>query len=68
MLRDNGLIGIDYAEPYAGGAGLALFLLMSKHVGNIRCETVEDFCRGPGTMGGLIPVPTISLFPWKLCI
>lgn len=32
---ENNLIGIDYAEPYAGGAGLALRLLIDEYVGNI---------------------------------
>lgn len=35
FLRENDLIGIDYAEPYAGGAGLALKLMMEEYVGNI---------------------------------
>ena len=26
LIRENGLIGINYAEPYAGGSGLALNL------------------------------------------
>lgn len=32
---ENNLVGIDYAEPYAGGAGLALRLLMEEYVGQI---------------------------------
>ena len=32
---ENNLVGIDYAEPYAGGAGLALRLLMEEYVGHI---------------------------------
>lgn len=35
LLAENNLIGIDYAEPYAGGAGLALHLLYSEFVGKI---------------------------------
>jgi len=34
-IRNNGLIGIDYAEPYAGGAGLALRLLFNEYVSKI---------------------------------
>lgn len=35
LLEDNDLVGVDYAEPYAGGAGLALRLLMNNVVRNI---------------------------------
>ena len=35
LIRENGLIGINYAEPFAGGAGLALHLLCSEYVGKI---------------------------------
>ena len=35
LIEENNLIGINYAEPYAGGAGLALHLLASEYVGKI---------------------------------
>lgn len=35
MLQENNLQGIAYAEPYAGGAGLALRLLMEEYVSKI---------------------------------
>ena len=35
LLIENNLVGIDYIEPYAGGAGLALKLLIEEYVGNI---------------------------------
>lgn len=35
FLEENNLIGTDYAEPYAGGAGLALKLMMDEYVGDI---------------------------------
>lgn len=35
FLEENNLVGTDYAEPYAGGAGLALRLMMDEYVGNI---------------------------------
>lgn len=35
FLEENNLIGTDYAEPYAGGAGLALRLMMDEYVGDI---------------------------------
>jgi DNA adenine methylase len=35
ILVANDLVGGDYVEPYAGGAGAALELLLSRHVSNI---------------------------------
>lgn len=35
LMRSNGLKGGCYAEPYAGGAGAALFLLLQGHAGRI---------------------------------
>lgn len=35
LLYENDLIGINYAEPYAGGAGLALRLLFEEYVNHI---------------------------------
>ena len=35
FLEENNLIGTDYAEPYAGGAGLALRLMMEEYVNDI---------------------------------
>ena len=35
FLEENDLIGTDYAEPYAGGAGLALRLMMDEYVGDV---------------------------------
>lgn len=35
ILQENGLTGITYIEPFAGGAGVALALLFSKKVKNI---------------------------------
>jgi DNA adenine methylase len=37
---ENNIIGIDYAEPYAGGSGLALRLLFEEYVSNIY---INDF-------------------------
>ena len=39
IIRDNNLSGIDYIEPYAGGAGVALNLLFEDYVTNI---TIND--------------------------
>jgi len=35
LLEENDLVGVNYAEPYAGGAGLALRLLMDEYVSAI---------------------------------
>lgn len=35
LLRTNKLLGAHYAEPYAGGAGVAIHLLLSKQVEHI---------------------------------
>ncbi|WP_439537881.1 DNA adenine methylase [Methyloversatilis sp.] len=35
VIEHNGLTGCRYVEPYAGGAGAALYLLLKKHVGHI---------------------------------
>ena len=35
LIYENNLIGCSYAEPYAGGAGLALKLLFEEYVNNI---------------------------------
>ena len=40
LLEENDLVGTDYAEPYAGGAGLALKLMMEEYVGDIY---INDF-------------------------
>ena len=43
LLCENKLIGIDYLEPYAGGAGVALSLLLEEYVNTI---TINDYDRG----------------------
>lgn len=35
LLEENNMVGTNYAEPYAGGAGLALSLLMDEYVNEI---------------------------------
>ena len=35
LLEENNIVGTNYAEPYAGGAGLALRLLMDEYVNEI---------------------------------
>jgi DNA adenine methylase len=60
ILKKNDLIGCEYVEPYAGGAGAAIELLLSKQVSKIHLndcsepiysfwksilDMPEDFCR-----------------------
>jgi DNA adenine methylase len=42
IIRDNALQGCDYVEPYAGGAGVAIDLLLDGTVGKIH---LNDSCR-----------------------
>ena len=41
LLRRNGLDRGDYAEPYAGGAGLALSLLYAGHVAELHLNDID---------------------------
>lgn len=41
IIIDNNLEDGDYAEPYAGGAGLALSLLFNDHVSNIHLNDLD---------------------------
>jgi hypothetical protein len=47
LMETNDLVGGDYAEPYAGGAGVAITLLLSGKVSHIhlndRCKPVYAF-------------------------
>ena len=41
LLRENDLVGCDYVEPYAGGAGLALNLLVREYVRRIHLNDLD---------------------------
>ncbi len=41
LFYENNLIGVDYAEPYAGGAGLALKLLFNEYVNTIHINDYD---------------------------
>lgn len=41
VIRDNDLIGIEYVEPYCGGAGLALKLLYGGYVSRIAINDID---------------------------
>lgn len=43
LFYENNLIGIEYAEPYAGGAGLALHLLMDCFVSKIYINDLDNW-------------------------
>jgi DNA adenine methylase len=70
IMEANDLVGGDYCEPYAGGAGVAIELLLSRKVSRIHlndcCKTVyafwrsilaktEEFCRLISTVPLTIP-------------
>src|SRR4051812_20296134 len=42
IITDNGLCDGEYAEPYAGGAAIALELLFQKYVSSIRINDVSQ--------------------------
>ena len=41
LLEDNDLVGTNYAEPYTGGAGLALRLMMDEYVNHIYINDLD---------------------------
>lgn len=41
LIKENQLVGINYAEPFAGGAGLALRLLYDEYVSNIHINDYD---------------------------
>lgn len=70
ILKRNNLIGCEYVEPYAGGAGAAIELLLDKQVSKIHLndcsepiysfwksilEMPEEFCRKIACVGLTVP-------------
>lgn len=41
LLEENDLVGVNYAEPYTGGAGLALRLMMDEYVNHIYINDLD---------------------------
>src|SRR5687767_10697888 len=41
LIEENNLIGIDYAEPFAGGCGLGLRLLFDEYVNKILINDLD---------------------------
>ncbi len=73
ILRANDLLGCDYVEPYAGGAGVAIQLLLDGHVNNIHLNDsskaiysfwrsiltrTDEFCR-------LVSTASLTVEEWK---
>lgn len=73
LILENGLGGIDYVEPYAGGASVALSLLFEDYVDNIH---INDLNRGiyafwklavedPDYLGSHIRAVRLDVDEWK---
>jgi len=73
LLTENGMIGGHYVEPYAGGAGVAMELLLDNHVSHVHLNDssvqiysfwnsvishTEEFCR-------LISTASLNIDEWK---
>ena len=75
LLRDNDMVGIRYAEPYAGGAGLALALLMDEYVSDIYINDLDPSIYSlwwamlnlPDDLISWIEGVDISIEEWKKC-
>lgn len=61
LFYENHLIGSNYAEPYAGGGGLALKLLFEEYVNNIY---INDFDRAIYCVWKQITENTIRFCDW----
>jgi DNA adenine methylase len=61
VLIENGLIGVNYAEPYAGGAGLALRLLIDGYVEKIY---INDFDKSIFTFWDVILNRSVLFCDW----
>ena len=56
LLECNNLIGETYMEPFAGGAGLALKLLLKNDVSRIVKYSLQGTTQGRYLTGGVPPV------------
>ena len=41
MIKENNLLGVDYVEPYAGGAGVALSMLFEEYASSITINDID---------------------------
>lgn len=75
LLVENDMVGIRYAEPYAGGAGLALGLLMDEYVSEIYINDLDPsiysfwwtVLNRPDDLISWIEEVEISIDEWKKC-
>ena len=73
IILENGLQGISYIEPYAGGAGVAIELLLSGIVGKIllndSCLSVYSFwntvLKDPEWLCKKISLASLTIEEWK---
>lgn len=75
LLEENNMVGISYAEPYAGGAGLALRLLMDEYVNEIFINDLDPsiyafwyvVLNNPDEMCQWISDVEVSIRQWEVC-
>ena len=75
LLEENDMVGTSYAEPYAGGAGLALRLLMDEYVNEIFINDLDPsvyafwyaILNNPDEMCRWIADVEISIRQWEEC-
>jgi DNA adenine methylase len=73
ILECNGLVGGHYAEPYAGGAGIAMELLLSDRVSRVHlndasvhvCAFWSSLVKQPDELCRRIAVASLSIDDWK---
>lgn len=73
LLAENSLVGGDYVEPYAGGAGIALHLLIDGLVGHVHlndsCVPIHAFWRSvldePDELCRRIRNASLCIDEWK---
>lgn len=75
LLEENDMVGTNYAEPYAGGAGLALRLLMDEYVNELYINDLDPsiyafwyaVLNDPGELCRWISDVEISVKQWEEC-
>ena len=75
LLEENELVGTSYAEPYAGGAGLALRLLMDEYVNEIFINDLDPsiyafwhaVLNNPDELCSWIENVEVSIRQWEEC-
>jgi DNA adenine methylase len=69
----NGLVGGEYAEPYAGGAGVALFLAIEGYASRVHINDLDQsiyafwhaVVKNPDALCKLIRETEVSIDEWK---